>query len=67
MGAGGHGFSYRNRSNTQINNRVAAKAAARPSPSAVQGRNISQVTAPPVVEEVVNLNGYAFCIYYRLA
>ena len=30
MGAGGHGFSYRNRSNTQINNRVAAKAAQRP-------------------------------------
>ena len=60
MGAGGHGFSYRNRSNTQINNRVAAKAAARPSPSAVQGRNISQVTAPPVVEEVVNLNAMPF-------
>jgi len=30
MGAGGHGFSFRNRSNTQINNRVAAKAAQRP-------------------------------------
>ena len=66
MGAGGHGFSYRNRSNTQINNRVAAKAAARPSPvvrpspSAVQGRNISQVTAPLVVEEVVNLNAMPF-------
>ena len=47
MGAGGHGFSFKNRSNTQINNRIAAKAAQRPSPSAVQGANISQVTETP--------------------
>ena len=60
MGAGGHGFSFKNKSNTQINNSVAAKAAARPSPSAVKGKNISQVTAPPVVEEVVNLNASPF-------
>ena len=30
MGAGGHGFSFKNKSNTQINNSVAAKAAQRP-------------------------------------
>ena len=60
MGAGGHGFSFKNKSNTQINNSVAAKAVARPSPSAVQGKNVSQVIAPPVVEEVVNLNAMPF-------
>ena len=34
--------------NKRINDAVATRAALRPSPSAVQGKNISQVTEPPV-------------------
>ena len=56
MGAGGHGFSFKNKSNTQINNSVAAKAAARPSPVVRPPVPVR----PPVVEEVVNLNPTPF-------
>ena len=41
MGAAGYQL------NKQINDTVAYKKAIRKSPSAVQGKNISQVTAPP--------------------
>lgn len=41
MGAAGYQL------NKKINSTVAAKAAQRPSPSAVRGKNISQVTEPP--------------------
>ena len=41
MGAAGYQL------NKKINNTVAYKKAQRPSPSAVKGKNISQVTTPP--------------------
>ena len=68
MGGGGFGRAYASGSNTQINQAALAKAIARSSPSAVQGKNINQVTAPPfaspvaapVVEKVVDLNADPF-------
>jgi gas vesicle protein len=69
MGGGGFGRAYASGSNTQINQAALAKAIARSSPSAVQGKNINQVTEPPfaspvkaapVVEELVSLNADPF-------
>jgi len=61
MGAGGHGFSFRNRSNTQINNNVAAKAAQRPVVEEVVNLNAtpfaSTIDSPSIDIEPVTVVG----------
>ena len=69
MGGGGFGRAYASGSNTLLIQAALAKAIACSSPSAVQGKNINQVTEPPfaspvkaapVVEELVSLNADPF-------